>query len=97
MKERLSLLQEVDPYTGRYFSQSWIQRQVLRLTDDQIREMQTEIDEEKSMGMGLPVGVTNSVAQQSMMQQVQADPEQGGGGQDVEESAGVFTKLKQIL
>jgi hypothetical protein len=101
MKERLSLLQEIDPYTGRYFSQSWIQRQVLRLTDDQIKEMQSEIDEEKENGFGLPVAVTNQVAQQSMMQQVSADPEQGGGeqggGQDVEESSGVFTKLKQIL
>ena len=96
MKERLSLLQEIDPYTGRYFSQSWIQRQVLRLTDDQIKEMQSEIDEEKENGFGLPVAVTNQVAQQSMMQQVSADPEQGGG-QDVEESSGVFTKLKQIL
>jgi hypothetical protein len=47
MKERLSLLSNVDPYTGRYFSQAWIQRHVLRLTDEEIRLMQTEIDEEK--------------------------------------------------
>ena len=100
MKERLTLLADIDPYTGRYFSQSWIQRQVLRLTDDQIKEMQAEIDEEKENGLGLPVGVTNQVAQQSMMQQVQADPEQGGGQDSVDEqpeSPGVFTKLKQIL
>jgi len=98
MKERLSLLQEVDPYTGRYFSQSWIQRHVLRLTDDQIKEMQEEIDEEKANGLGLPVSVTNQVSQASMMQQIEADPEQGGG-QEVEEqqSPGTFTKLKQIL
>jgi len=99
MKERLSLLQEVDPYTGRYFSQAWIQRQVLRLTDDQIREMQSEIDEEKANGFGLPVGVINQVAQQSMMQQVASDPEQGGGEEIDEQpqSPGTFTKLKQIL
>ena len=78
MNNRLSLLSQVDPYTGRYFSQAWIQRNVLRLTDDEIKEMQTEIDEEKDAGLGLPVGVTNQVAQQSMMQQVATDPEQGG-------------------
>jgi hypothetical protein len=107
MTNRLSLLSAVDPYTGRYFSQTWIQRNVLRLTDDQIKEMQIEIDEEKAEGLGLPVGVTNNVAQASMMQQVQADPEQGGIPPDqqgqtkdqgnVQESPGVFTRLKQIL
>jgi hypothetical protein len=74
MKERLGLLGAVDPYTGRYFSQAWIQRNVLRLTDDQIKEMQTEIDEEKEIGMGLPVGVMNDVAQQQMMSQVPSQP-----------------------
>jgi hypothetical protein len=54
MKERLGLLGAVDPYTGRYFSQAWIQRNVLRLTDDQIKEMQKEIDEEQAQGIGQP-------------------------------------------
>ena len=75
MRERLSLLSNVDPYTGRYFSQAWIQRNVLRLTDDQIKEMQAEIDEEKEMGLGLPVGVTNDVAQQQMLSQVPQQPQ----------------------
>jgi hypothetical protein len=73
MKERLSLLAEIDPYTGRYFSQQWIQRNVLRLTDDQIAEMQTEIDAEKEEGLGVPVEVTNQVAQAQMVGQVDAE------------------------
>jgi len=74
MRERLELLGNVDPYTGRYFSQSWIQRNVLRLTDDEIKEMQEEIDEEKAAGLGLPVGVTTDVAQQMMMSNVPQQP-----------------------
>ena len=73
MSQRLTLLQSVDPYTGRYFSQKWIQQNVLRLTDDEIAEMDTEIENEKEMGLGLPVSVTNDVAQQQMMGQVQTD------------------------
>ena len=73
MKERLMLLQSVDPYTGRYFSQTWIQRNVLRLTDDEIKEMQAEMDEEKEAGLGLPVEVTNQVAQAQMIGDVQGD------------------------
>ena len=73
MTQRLTLLQSVDPYTGRYFSQKWIQQNVLRLTDDEIAVMQEEIDKEKEDGLGLPVAVTNDVAQQQMMGQVQTD------------------------
>lgn len=73
MKERLGLLMQIDPYTGRYYSQSWVQRNVLRMTDDDIKQMQEEIDEEKSMGLGLPTDVTNAVAQQQMMGDVEND------------------------
>ena len=56
-----------------YFSQTWIQRNVLRLNDDEIKQMQGEIDEEKAMGLGLPVGVTNDVAQTQMVGDVQGE------------------------
>ena len=102
MKERLSLLSSVDPYTGRYFSQSWIQRNVLRLTDDEIKEMQAEMDEEKEAGLGLPVGVTNDVAQAQMMAQVPQQPThpddlaaQKDSQTQSEETT--VTKLKRIL
>ena len=94
MKERLALLNDVDPYTGRYYSQAWIQRNVLRMTDDEIAEMQEEIDEEKEMGLGLPVGVTNAAAQQQMVGDIQAEQEPD---QQTQESAGVFTRIKEIL
>jgi len=74
MKERLTLLGAVDPYTGRYFSQSWIQRNVLRLNDDEITQMQKEIDKEKDEGLGMPVGVMNDVAQAQMMSDVPGQP-----------------------
>jgi len=94
VRERLSLLSEVDPYTGRYFSQAWIQRNVLRQTDDEIKEMQMEIDEEKANGLGLPVGVMNDVAQQQMMSQV---PEQPQNPADAKNEDTVATRLLKIL
>ena len=97
MKERLTLLGQVDPYTGRYFSQAWIQRNVLRLTDDEIKEMQTEMDEEKEMGLGLPVGVTNDVAQAQMMSSIPQQPQNPADQQDTQQEENTFTKLKRIL
>ena len=77
MKERLALLSQVDPYTGRYYSQAWIQRNVLRMTDDEIEEMQKEIDMEKEAGLGVPVEVTNQVISQQMVGDVEMQQQQG--------------------
>jgi len=73
MQQRLTLLGSVDPYTGRYFSQAWIQRNVLRLNDDEIKVMQVEMEKEKEAGIGLPVTVTTDVAQQQMLSQISMD------------------------
>jgi hypothetical protein len=110
MTQRLQLLGAVDPYTGRYFSQAWIQRNVLRLTDDQIKEMETEIEKEKEEGLGLPVGVMNDVAQQQMASNIPAQPThpedlkaqaemetQKQKQQAKKEEVSTFSKLKRIL
>jgi hypothetical protein len=112
MTNRLTLLSAVDAYTGRYFSQAWIQRNVLRLSDDDIQKMKSEIDKEKEEGLGLPVDVMNSVAQQQMAGDIQtqqaaqlashqgeieAEKESKNSQKEDYESSGVFTKLKQIL
>ena len=58
---RLQLLSSVDAYTGTYFSQAWIQRNVLRLSDDDIAEMQKEIKKEKREGRGMPTDILNQM------------------------------------
>ena len=88
MKERLTLLASIDPYTGRYFSQAWIQRNVLRMNDDQIDEMTNEMNDEKEEGLGLPTSVTTNVAQQQMMGQIDIEnqeAQQAAAGGQVEQ------------
>ena len=50
MQERINLLGEVDGYVGRYFSIEHIKRKVLNQTDEEIKEMQTQIDKEGNEG-----------------------------------------------
>jgi hypothetical protein len=50
VRERLSLLGSVDPYVGRYYSMRWIQKNVLRLSDDDIKEMDKQIEQERKQG-----------------------------------------------
>ena len=92
MKERLSLLSQVDPYTGSYYSKSWILRKVLRLTDIQIEDMKAEIESEKKEGFDVPVEVSNAVTQQQMMNQLDPpiEPPQ-------QEEYSAFDTIKRIL
>ena len=46
LRERLGILQDIDQYTGKYFSQKWIRKNVLRMTDEDIKEIEDEIADE---------------------------------------------------
>lgn len=75
MKERLALLQEIDAYTGRYFSMNWIRRNVLRMSDEEMQAIDNEIEEEKGDGLDVPTEVKNNVLQQQMLNALQTDPQ----------------------
>ena len=45
-QNRLQMLGIVDPFVGRYFSQEWVKKNVLQLTDDEIEEMDKQIESE---------------------------------------------------
>jgi len=46
MTERLRLLGDVDNYVGKYFSEAWVRTNVLRLTEDEIEEIEKQIGQE---------------------------------------------------
>jgi len=50
MTERLRLLGDIDSYVGKYFSEQWVRTNVLRLTEDEVEEIQTQIDQEGGGG-----------------------------------------------
>jgi hypothetical protein len=46
LQNRLNLLAVVDPYKGVYYSQAWIQKNILKMDEDEIEEMQKQIAQE---------------------------------------------------
>jgi len=50
MRERISLLTDMDQYVGEYFSKEWIRKNILMQTDDDIERMKEEIEAEKASG-----------------------------------------------
>jgi len=47
LKSRLDLLNTADSYIGKYFSKQYVKKHVLRFTDDQIKQIEEEIADEK--------------------------------------------------
>ena len=49
--ERLALLGATEPYIGKYYSQDWVRRNVLRQTDEEIDEQDALIEQEIADGV----------------------------------------------
>jgi hypothetical protein len=73
LSQRLQTLGQIDPYVGRYYSQEWVKKNVLHLTDDEVEEMQKQIDSEPEKQQ---LGPDGQPMQQDMQQPDQATPEQ---------------------
>jgi len=58
LRERVTLLQTVDPYIGRYYSANWVRKNILQMDDELIEQMDTEIAKEDKDGTGGPTMAT---------------------------------------
>jgi hypothetical protein len=93
LTNRMSVLQLVDPYVGKYYSMEWVRKNVLQMSDEDIMEIDKQIAEEQAAAPqvdanGMPVDP--NAQQPSMAQSAAAGgpppmpqlppPAQGGGG-----------------
>jgi hypothetical protein len=46
LNSRVAILQQIDQYVGKYYSKAWVRKNVLRMTDEDIEEIEKEIEEE---------------------------------------------------
>jgi hypothetical protein len=51
MEGRLNILATIEPYVGKYYSQDWVRRKVLRQSDGEIVEMDEQIEQEIQDGI----------------------------------------------
>jgi len=97
VQNRLAVLQLIDPYIGRFFSKKWVQENVLRMSEEDIENMQEEIDEETQ---------ADAEIQAQQQQQMPVDQQQDQTGQlqqapvdqQINQDAGdINTKAQQEL
>jgi hypothetical protein len=49
LRERLATLQLVEPFVVKYFSQTWIKKNVLHMSDEEVKEMDKEMKKDGSV------------------------------------------------
>jgi hypothetical protein len=97
LTQRVTLLQQIDPYIGRFFSDEWIKRNLLRMTDDQIDLMDQQIKSslqnnitfaqnkgEVQLAQQQPTMQFQQDQQQAMAQQQQAAEQEGASQQQAD-------------
>ncbi len=51
MNERLGTLAQIEPYIGRFYSQEWVRKNILRQTDGEMEELDEQIEQEIKDGI----------------------------------------------
>lgn len=78
LRERIGLLMQVQPYIGTYYSNGWVKRHVLHLSEEEVDTMQKEIEEEKSSGE-LPLQIPGMPGADGQPQGIPGEEGQPGG------------------
>ena len=47
IQNRLTVLQDADQYAGKYYSDTWIRKNILRMTEDEIEDIKKQIEDEE--------------------------------------------------
>ena len=50
LRERINMLREVEPYIGKFYSKDWIRKNILMFTEDDIKSMNNQMEDEKKSG-----------------------------------------------
>lgn len=46
-RDRFSLLNEIDPFVGRYVSKEWVRKNILRLPEEDMQEMESDMEDDR--------------------------------------------------
>ena len=99
LTQRVTLLQQIEPFIGRFYSDEWVKRNLLRMTDDQIETMDKQIKAslqtnitfaqnkgEVQLAQQQPTMEFQQDQQQAMAQQQQAAEQEGAAQQAADKS-----------
>ena len=99
LNDRLNIVNQVEPYLGKYFSVEYVRRQILKQTDDEIEEIDMQIEKEKEIGI---IQDPNQMMmdQQGMLppgQDQQMQPDAATSGEAGPAGGGINSQFKDFI
>ena len=78
IQSRVSLLQILDPYVGKYYSMEWAKKNILRMDNKEIEEISKQIEQEQQMAVQIAtqMGEVQQALQQPAMDAQQEQQQQ---------------------
>ena len=98
LREKVTTLRDMEEQVGKYYSRQWITKNVLFMTDDEMREMDKQIKQERAAGL-YDDGVPMDMDMGSEDDQDQETPDSNNDDEteiDAEESLKVINKTKSF-
>jgi hypothetical protein len=93
LREKVSMLRDIEEHVGKYYSREWVIKNVLFMTDDEMRDMKKQMDKEEAAGeYGEEEPPTDSSTNQQPPQQ-----EQPPQDDEAEESLQIINTKKNQL
>ena len=74
MNARMALLQQMDPFVGRYFSLEYMRRQILKQPDNLFKEIDKEMEKEIADGKVMDPMAMPAMEHEQMAMQLQPEP-----------------------
>ena len=73
LTNRLNLVNSADPYLGKYFSKAYVQKHILRLSEEEIADITQEVEQEKQENpdTAIPTQIATQVTTQQMTGDIQ--------------------------
>jgi TolA-binding protein len=99
MKDRLAMLRDAADFVGRYYSERWVRKNILRQTEDDIDEMNAEIevDRQKELERQQQEMAMQAEQQAQMQQQQQGAPAEGQEQTPTGEATATSSTLGEIV
>lgn len=93
LRERMNTLQLIDPYVGKYYSQTWVRKNILQQTEEEIEEIDKQLEEEGDQNQDFMQGTNDQSGAPVSLNDLEAnDPDPTITGQKDDSKAVVKDK-----
>ena len=96
LREKVTMLRDIEEQIGKYYSREWVIKNVLFMSEEDMREMQKQMDKEKAAGLyddGVPPGDDQDQTDSKPPGNAEPPPEDD---MEAEESLKVINKTKSF-